>query len=306
MGRILVRTADASVAEIFQDILTKTGHAVSVIRPDGEAGVSELVEHIISDPPELAIMDYLPTDSFSVKVMQQSRGRVDFIKFIFLLNQDVGADHLVLAVNEGAGAFLSAPFREEALLNYVNRALTQQKAEKAQAEQLALFKQLMDKERTGAAEQNTELSRLKRLQKLYHRLINHLLATATLRQKPKVLLVSDSAYQLDLFRKHLEDLNYFVVTATDGAKGLETALREHPRIIVSDLEMPGLNGVELCLALKNDETMGPNHFIICTANEDKIQEVLKPENKVDDCLVKPGQGDEFQSFTARVALGILD
>ena len=123
--------------------------------------------------------------------------------------------------------------------------------------------------------------------------------------KPKVLLVSDSAYQLDLFRKHLEDLNFEVIMAGDGRQGLEKARLEHPRIIVSDLEMPGLNGVELCLAVKNDESLGPNHFIICTANQGRVLEVLKPENKVDDCLVKPGQGDEFQAFTARVALGLL-
>jgi CheY-like chemotaxis protein len=306
MSRILVWTAEPSAAEVLQGILAKADHALSFVDSGREMGVLELVETIVSAAPELAVMDYLPTDSFSVKVMQQCRGRGDFIKFIFLVRLEVGLDHLVLAVNEGAGALLTIPIREEALLNYVNRALTQRKAEKAQEEQLARCEQLMAKERNGAAEQSAELSQLKRSQSLNHRLINHLLATTTARKKPKVLLVSDSTYQLDLFRKHLEDLNFQVATAADGAQGLEKARQEHPRIIVSDLEMPGLNGIELCLAVKNDETMGPNHFIICTANEGRIREVLKPENKVDDCLVKPGKGDEFQAFTARVALGLLD
>ena len=59
-------------------------------------------------------------------------------------------------------------------------------------------------------------------------------------KKTKVLLITDSAYQLDRFRKILVDHNFQVLSAKNGTQGLETARIEHPRIIVSDLEMPGL------------------------------------------------------------------
>ena len=154
MSRILVQTAETAVAENFRAILTDMGHSVSFLSSDGEQGVAELVESIAAAAPGLAIMDYQTDDLLSVKVMQQSRDRVDFIKFVFLLHQEVGPEHLVLAVNEGASALLAAPVQEEALLNYVNRALTQRKEEKAQADQLAKCEQLLEGERNEEAAQN--------------------------------------------------------------------------------------------------------------------------------------------------------
>ena len=87
----------------------------------------------------------------------------------------------------------------------------------------------------------------------------------------KVLVVSDSAYQVDVFRHALEGANFHVSVAGDGRAGLEAIRRENPRIIISDLEMPGMNGIELCRAVKRETGIAPNHFIICTANEKKVK-----------------------------------
>ncbi|MBU2549462.1 MAG: response regulator, partial [Proteobacteria bacterium] len=226
--------------------------------------------------------------------------------FILILNEPVGAEHLILALNEGAMAVINAPVKPETLLNYVGRGLAAQKEDKARSEDLERLQRVADHEKSCSDEQAMEVGRCKRQLRLNYRLINRLMTTprAAIGQT-RVLLVSDSAYQLELFQKHLENAGLTVLTAPDGLKGLDEARASRPRIIVSDLEMPGLGGLELCREIKNDEALAPNHFIICTASEDKIEDVLKPEHKVDDCLVKPSRPEQFEEFTARVALGLL-
>ena len=158
---------------------------------------------------------------------------------------------------------------------------------------------MAEKEKVCSMERSVEISKNKRRLTLAYRLINHLLSNIRpAGKKWKILLVSDSTYQVDRIRQALENLNFEVVTAPNGKAGLEKALEIHPRIIVSDLEMPEFNGLEFCRAVKNQEKLAPNYFIISTANADRVEESLKPEYKVDDVLIKPSRADEFQEYTA--------
>lgn len=67
----------------------------------------------------------------------------------------------------------------------------------------------------------------------------------------RILLIEDSKDILFLMRMELEAMGYTVLTARDGASGLETAKRERPDLIISDIKMPGLNGVELIKQLRS-------------------------------------------------------
>ncbi|MEW5723864.1 MAG: response regulator [Thermodesulfobacteriota bacterium] len=308
MARILVGVGSPEAARIVRETLEEEGHEVLAANLAGAAsgGPSRLAEAFLARDPDLVVADYLVEDALSVKAMQESLGRSPFLKFIFVLDRDPGLVHLVLALNEGATALLVPPLSRSALANYVARGLNRRREEITRSTELDRCRHVIEKEKACTLEQADELSQTHRRLRQSYRLINHLLATVgTGRKEFKVLLVSDSTFQVDLFRRPLEDHNFQVLSAPDGQKGLETAQREKPRIIVSDLEMPGLNGLELCRAVKNDQTLAPNHFIVCTANQNKIPDVLKPENMVDDCLLKPGRPEDFQEFLARVALGLL-
>ncbi|MEW6266191.1 MAG: response regulator [Thermodesulfobacteriota bacterium] len=307
MARIMVKVSLAEVAEDItrflldekHETLTEPGSVSPVLNPE------KLAEEILARKPDLVILDYLAEDALSVKAMQMVRDKMPLIKFIFVLADEPPLAHLVLALNEGAAAFLAPPVARGALDNYVTRALSRQREEKANQEEIERCRRTADEEKACSLEQSLTIAKQTRVLRQYSLLVNHLLAAPPARPDRKVLVVSDSTYQIDLFRRHLEEANFQVLTAKDGQAGLETAHREHPRIIVSDLEMPNLNGLELCRAVKNDKALVPNHFIICTANEKKIEEVLRPEHLVDDCLLKPSRPEDFQEFTARVALGLL-
>jgi len=309
MARILVMVGSETTATGAVEVLEQAGHEVLSTKMTEElSGRPETwAERIGSQDPDLVLMDLIVEDAWSVKVMQSALDRKSFLKFIFLLDGPIDPPHLTLAFNEGAAAVLSRPINPESLRLYVQRALTRQTAEKTEAQEIERGRQLIDREKSCSAEQAVQISRQKRLLQISYALINRLLieSAALPHKKRSILLVSDSAYQVDLFRQHLEKAGFEVTAAGDSQAGLEAARKDRPKVIVSDLEMPGLTGLELCRAVKNDPGLSAAHFIICTANEDKIEAVLNPENKVDDCLVKPSRPEEFEEFIARTALGLL-
>ncbi len=66
----------------------------------------------------------------------------------------------------------------------------------------------------------------------------------------RILAVEDNAASLELVRYLLASAGYEVLVATDGAQGLDAATRELPDLIISDLQMPGMDGYALIAALQ--------------------------------------------------------
>lgn len=82
----------------------------------------------------------------------------------------------------------------------------------------------------------------------------------------RILLADDHALVLDAFRKLLEPAHEIVATATDGHALIEAALRLQPEIIVADIGMPRLNGLDACARLKAE--LPGVKIIFLTQNED--------------------------------------
>ncbi|NMO16753.1 response regulator [Pyxidicoccus fallax] len=70
---------------------------------------------------------------------------------------------------------------------------------------------------------------------------------------PRVLLVDDDGDLLEVYTLVLEDMGCVVTTARDGQEGLARALAQRPDLIITDLNMPRMNGLELCQRLREDE-----------------------------------------------------
>ena len=103
---------------------------------------------------------------------------------------------------------------------------------------------------------------------------------------PRVLVVDDDPACLRILRKFLEKEGYQVMVAADGASGLAQAQQEKPELIICDWMMPGLDGPQVCQAVKADPALKDTFFIFLTAMEKSyIGEGIS--KGADDFITKP-------------------
>ena len=103
----------------------------------------------------------------------------------------------------------------------------------------------------------------------------------------KVLIVEDEADVRELLRYNFEHEGFTALEAADGELALTLAQRERPALIVLDLMLPGMDGLEVCRALRNSEATARIPIIIVTARASEVDKVLGLEMGADDYLVKP-------------------
>ena len=100
----------------------------------------------------------------------------------------------------------------------------------------------------------------------------------------RVLVVDDEPTLIATLRFNLEKEGYEVDTANDGAAGLELARSHRPDLVILDLLLPGLNGLDVCRILRK-ESMVP--IIILTAKGEEVDKVVGLELGADDYVTKP-------------------
>ncbi len=107
----------------------------------------------------------------------------------------------------------------------------------------------------------------------------------------KVLLVEDDLEIVRLLEIHLKDLDCQVLTAHHGDIGLQKAINENPDLIILDVMLPGLDGVEICQKIRANNITTP--IMMLTARSEEIDKVLGLEVGADDYLTKPFSVREF-------------
>src|SRR6516165_741179 len=83
---------------------------------------------------------------------------------------------------------------------------------------------------------------------------------------PKVLLVDDDPLIHRLYRTHIERAGYQMLSAFTGTGAIETALNEHPQIIVMDIMMPQMDGLSAIREIRQDDATKGIPVIVMTAN----------------------------------------
>ena len=106
----------------------------------------------------------------------------------------------------------------------------------------------------------------------------------------KILVVDDESAILQTLRFNLERSGYAVVTAGDGRSAIAMAQREQPDLIVLDIMLPVLDGVEACKEIRK---FSPVPIIMLTAKDQEIDKVLALELGADDYVTKPFALHEF-------------
>ena len=101
----------------------------------------------------------------------------------------------------------------------------------------------------------------------------------------RILIVEDEPNMVAGLRDNFEYEGYEVITATDGVAGLERALNEAPDLVVLDVMMPRLSGLEVCKQLKSKRPSIP--IIMLTARGQEVDKVVGLELGADDYVTKP-------------------
>jgi len=111
----------------------------------------------------------------------------------------------------------------------------------------------------------------------------------------KVLVIEDDKSIADLLEIHLRDLNCNVTTVFDGSEGLKTATSDTFDLIVLDLMLPKVNGLEICKEVRRRDIYTP--ILMLTSKSEEMDKVLGLEVGADDYLTKPFS---IREFIARV------
>ncbi|KWW20025.1 MULTISPECIES: response regulator transcription factor [Bacillaceae] len=101
----------------------------------------------------------------------------------------------------------------------------------------------------------------------------------------KILVVDDEQSIVTLLQYNLEQAGYSVITALDGEEGLQAAVDVRPDLVVLDLMLPKMDGLEVCKQLRQQKINIP--ILMLTAKDDEFDKVLGLELGADDYLTKP-------------------
>lgn len=100
-----------------------------------------------------------------------------------------------------------------------------------------------------------------------------------------ILVVDDEQSIATLLKYNLEQSGYAVMTAHDGEEGLNKAVSESPDLIILDLMLPSMDGIEVCKELRQRKISTP--ILMLTAKDDEFDKVLGLELGADDYMTKP-------------------
>lgn len=103
----------------------------------------------------------------------------------------------------------------------------------------------------------------------------------------KILVVDDEVVLLETIVYNLELAGYQVSTAADGASALETAHREKPDLMILDLMLPVMDGLEVCRQLRREDDTAGMLILMLTAKSEEIDKVVGLEVGADDYVTKP-------------------
>ena len=288
----------------IEAILANAGEAVE--RLESEITEPDFQRMLSNRHSGVIVTRFCEGDLASIKAMQAIRLKKPFLKLIFITDKELHPSILTLMFNEGAYGTLLEPLSKESSLQIVRHAIKRSKWETDEATRnrdLVIVNESLAKK---AEKLERDAGRLRDIIEKMEKFVYFLLTDKGFKPKQvKMLFVSDSSYQRNLFEELFGKIGFNV----KGVISAEDALLEiksfEPDIVVSDLELPGMSGVDLAREVKGKKGYPRLYFVILTANEDKMDYILSPDTMVDDCVIKPGDNENIQGVVAKITMGTL-
>jgi DNA-binding response OmpR family regulator len=106
-------------------------------------------------------------------------------------------------------------------------------------------------------------------------------------KKGTILVIDDEKDLIELVRYNLENDGFDVIAATDGQSGLDVVKKHRPDLVVLDLMMPGLDGLQVCQQLRADPQSARIPLIMLTAKATEADRIIGLELGADDYITKP-------------------
>jgi DNA-binding response OmpR family regulator len=106
-------------------------------------------------------------------------------------------------------------------------------------------------------------------------------------KKGTILVIDDEKDLIELVRYNLEKEGFDVIACTDGQAGLEVVKKHRPDLVMLDLMMPGVDGLQVCQRLRSDPRSGRIPVIMLTAKATEADRVVGLELGADDYITKP-------------------
>jgi DNA-binding response OmpR family regulator len=103
----------------------------------------------------------------------------------------------------------------------------------------------------------------------------------------KILVVDDEPVLVETIAYNLEQAGYTVTTASDGASALEAARCETPDLVILDIMLPEMDGLEVCRQLRRESNTSTTPILMLTAKGEEIDKVVGLEVGADDYVTKP-------------------
>jgi two-component system, OmpR family, alkaline phosphatase synthesis response regulator PhoP len=100
----------------------------------------------------------------------------------------------------------------------------------------------------------------------------------------RILVVDDEAQIVRVLRGYLEKAGYAVLTAHDGPEALRIARQEKPDLMILDLMLPGMDGIDVCKSLRQESTLP---ILMLTARVEEADRIIGLELGADDYVTKP-------------------
>jgi len=105
--------------------------------------------------------------------------------------------------------------------------------------------------------------------------------------KQKILIVDDEPVLVDTLVYNLQQEGYQVITAADGGSALEATRCERPDLIILDVMLPEIDGLEVCRQVRSEKSSATTPILMLTARGEEIDKVIGLEVGADDYVTKP-------------------